>query len=96
MAPENNPAVADLGSKAVLAPEDSWTSISGLPCQLSVDLSIAGFKVRDLLALEIETVIASQSSATGPVPLWVNGAKLARAEFDILGTRLAIRISELE
>lgn len=96
MGAENDMAGTDLAPNTASSTEDAWASVSGLPCHLSVALNVTGFRVRDLLALDIETIIASQNNATGPVHLWVNGAKIARAEFDILGTRLAIRISELD
>lgn len=80
------------------APEgktNSWTSVSGLPCQLSVALPVAGFKVRDLLELEIETVVDTRCNTNNPVPVWVNAVRIGEAEFDVFGTRLAIRINEL-
>lgn len=75
--------------------ESPWESVSGLPCRLSVDLPVAGFKVRDLMELEIETVVDSRCSTNNPVPVWVNAVKIGEAEFDVFGTRLAIRINEL-
>lgn len=73
----------------------SWESVSGLPCRLSVALPVAGFKVRDLMELEIETVVDTRCNTNNPVPVWVNAVKIAEAEFDVFGTRLAIRINEL-
>ncbi|MGH9396920.1 MAG: FliM/FliN family flagellar motor switch protein [Terriglobia bacterium] len=96
MGAENPVTETDLKPAPAPPPEDPWAAISGLSCQLSVAVNVTGFKVRDLLALDVETVIESQNNATGAVPVWINGAKIARAEFDVLGTRLAIRISDLE
>jgi len=75
--------------------EDPWAAVSGLPCQLSVALPVPAFRVRDLLSLDLETVIDSGANSTGPVPVWVNGVTIGLAEFDVLGKRLAIRIKEL-
>lgn len=75
--------------------EEIWPQVAGLPCVLSVELPVAVFKVRDLLMLDAETVVDSGQSATSKVPVWVNGARVGWAEFDVLRTRLAIRISEL-
>lgn len=75
--------------------EDSWKSVSELPCQLRVALPVAGFRVRDLLELEIETVVDTRCNTSNPVPVWVNAVKIGDAEFDVFGTRVAIRINEL-
>jgi flagellar motor switch/type III secretory pathway protein FliN len=95
MAEENPaPAVEDQGANTTL-PQDSWAAVPGLPCQLSVALPVSGFKVADLLALGAGTVIDSGASSVGLVPVWVNGARIGMAEFDVLGARLAIRVKEL-
>lgn len=85
-------------TKQAVSPEinvNSWDSVSGLPCLLSVGLPVAGFKVRDLLELEIETVVDTRCNTSNPVPVWVNAVKIGDAEFDVFGTRVAIRINEL-
>lgn len=75
---------------------DQWAALGALPCKLSVAVSIPGFTVRDLLVLDVGSVVETQTSATGSVPVWVNGVKIARAEFDVLRANVAIRIGELE
>lgn len=75
--------------------ESSWESLSGLPCHLSVALTVARFKVRDLLELEIDTVVDTRCSTNNTVPIWVNAVRIGEAEFDVFGSRLAIRINEL-
>lgn len=84
-------------AKASTVPQaqDPWEAIYNLPCQLSAELPIRGFKVRDLVALEVETVLDSRSSITEPVPIWVNGARIGVAEFDVLRACLAVRMNEL-
>lgn len=85
-------------TKQAVSPEinvNSWDSVLGLPCLLSVGLPVAGFKVRDLLELEIETVVDTRCNTSNPVPVWVNAVKIGDAEFDVFGTRVAIRINEL-
>lgn len=94
MEPENPKVEA----KQTAGPEgeaDSWESVSGLPCHLSVGLPVAGFKVRDLLELEIETVVDTRCNTSNPVPVWVNAVRIGDAEFDVFGTHVAIRINEL-
>ncbi|HET7099953.1 MAG TPA: FliM/FliN family flagellar motor switch protein [Terriglobia bacterium] len=82
------------GSTAPQA-QDAWEAIYNLPCQLSAELPIRGFKVRDLLALDVETLLDSRLSISEPVPIWVNGARIGVAEFDVLRTCLAVRMNEL-
>jgi flagellar motor switch/type III secretory pathway protein FliN len=93
---DENPATpADVQAANVPPQEDPWAAVSGLPCQLSVGLAVPGFRVADLLSLDVETVIDSGCNSTGAVPVWVNGARIGLAEFDVLGARLAIRVKEL-
>jgi flagellar motor switch/type III secretory pathway protein FliN len=79
----------------VPAAKDSWADVLGLPTQISVDLRIQKFSVRDLLALDLDTIVDTGIRATDPVPVWVNGVVIGSAEFDVLGKRLAIRLNEL-
>lgn len=90
-----NSSTAEAESREANSHEDPWAAIAGLRCKLSVDLSVNSFKVRDLLMLQVETVVDSHHHSTGHVPVWVNGVRVGWAEFDVLRTRLAIRISEL-
>lgn len=75
--------------------DSSWKDASGLPCQLTVALPVTGFKVQDLMELEIETVVETRCNTSDPVPVWVNSVRVGDAEFDVLGTRLAIRMNEV-
>lgn len=75
--------------------ESPWESAAGLPCQLTVDLPVPDFRVRDLLELELDTVVDTQCGTNTSVPVWVNAVRIGEAEFDVFGTSLAIRINEL-
>lgn len=94
---ENDTPTPDAGPAAAAetSAEDPWAGISGLSCQLSVGLSVPRFRVADLLSLDAGTVIDSGANSAGPVPMWVNGARIGIAEFDVIGARLAIRVKEL-
>lgn len=74
--------------------DDPWTYVSSLPCVLSAEIEAPHFTVGDLLDLEVGSVINSHQLRTGPVPLWVNGVKLCWAEFDVIGKRLGVRLTE--
>jgi flagellar motor switch/type III secretory pathway protein FliN len=82
-------------SGRVPAAKDSWADVLGLPVQISVDVRIQKFSVRDLLALDLDTIVDTGVRATDPVPVWANGVVIGSAEFDVLGKRLAIRLNEL-
>ena len=90
-----NSASAEAEAKEVVSKDESWSELAGLRCTLSVDLPVTDFRVRDLLMLDVNTVVDSHQNATSQAPVWVNGARVGWAEFDVLRTRLAIRISEL-
>ncbi|MGH9445890.1 MAG: FliM/FliN family flagellar motor switch protein [Terriglobia bacterium] len=96
MEPEISVSAKDSRATPAPATDDPWIAMSGLQCQLSVAVQVEGFKVRDLLALDVESVISSRASASDPVAVWVNGVTVGLAEFDVLGSRVAIRMSELQ
>jgi len=74
--------------------QERWTWVSALPCVLSVDLPTP-VTVGDVLDLEVGSVIRSHHSPSNPVPVWVNGVVIGRAEFDVAGKVLAVRITEV-
>jgi flagellar motor switch/type III secretory pathway protein FliN len=93
---DSNPATAPAVQTMAEAPEeDPWAAVLGLTCKLEIALPVPAFRVRDLLSLDIETLIDSGVNSTGPVPVWVNGITIGLAEFDVLGRRVAMRIKEL-
>lgn len=95
MATENAKSAPETKASQAPMAKDPWETVYGLPCQLSAELPILGFKVRDLLSLGKGTVLDSRTSISEPVPLWVNGTKIGVAEFDVLRASLAVRINEL-
>ena len=74
---------------------DRWTEAQWLPCTVSVELSIPRLKVKDLLKLERDSIIDTHCADGSTLPVWVNGAMIGWAEFDVVGKRLAIRVTEL-
>ena len=71
-----------------------WSQVLELSCELTVQLRITGFKVRDLIQLAPQMVINTKSSITSDVPTLVNGTLLAWSEFEVVADRLAIRITD--
>ena len=86
---------AEQTAKSLAPARDAWELAKKLPCRLSVELPVPGFLVRDLLRLELDSIVETREPEGGRVPIRVNGQTLARGEFDVVGLRLAVRILEL-
>jgi flagellar motor switch/type III secretory pathway protein FliN len=66
-----------------------------LPCNLAVDLPILKFTVRDLLDLESGAIVETTFHQSSDLPLRVNGQLLGWTEFEVVGERLAVRLTDL-
>jgi len=75
--------------------EARWRHVMRLPCQLTVDLTLPGYKVGDLLKLQVGTVITTEWHVTRDVPLLLNGTLIGWSEFEVVGKQLAVRLTEL-
>ena len=73
----------------------AWQNVSNLPLELSIDLTVPGFTVGRLTELAVNDIVDSHWSVTEDVPLRVNGELVAWSEFEVLGNRLAVRVTEL-
>ncbi|MGA2096661.1 MAG: FliM/FliN family flagellar motor C-terminal domain-containing protein [Candidatus Acidiferrum sp.] len=80
---------------SVAFPEELWEEANFLPCVLSVDLKVMTFTVRDLLRLETGVVLETESDNSADVPVVVNSQRIGWAEFEVIGQKLGIRITEL-
>ena len=86
----------DLQPKLVPMPgTDMWTEVQWLPCSVTMDLPVRKFTVRDLLRLEAQSVIATQTKRSSEIPVRVNGTAIAKGEFEVIGARLALRLTEI-
>lgn len=73
-----------------------WRSeVAQLPVELDVAVPVRDFRVRNLLALEPGQVIESQWGYSEDVPLGSVDVQLAWSEFEVVDTRLAVRITRL-
>jgi flagellar motor switch/type III secretory pathway protein FliN len=77
------------------SPEYPWEFVHDLPCDISVEVPVPGFRARDLLRLRRRAIIDSHWSKGTDVPLRVNGELIGWAEFEVVGDRLAARLTEL-
>ena len=69
--------------------------IALLPVEVDVAVPIRGFRVRNLLALVDGQVVESQWVQGDDLPLSARGAQLGWAEFEVIDTKLAVRIARL-
>jgi len=75
--------------------EPRWRPFLDLPCKLTVDLPVPGFRVRDFLGLGRGSVVSTHWRVTQDLPIRVNGTLIAWAELEGASTRLAVRLTEL-
>jgi len=66
-----------------------------LPCTLALEVPIVKFTVGTLLAMKVGTLIESAWHQSTDIPLRVNGLLMAWTEFEVVGERLAARITDL-
>jgi flagellar motor switch/type III secretory pathway protein FliN len=72
-----------------------WDEIQEVPCWLSAQIPVTGFKVRDLLLLQAGSVVNSKQLTGGRVGLKANGSFIAWAEFEVVNGRLGVRFTDL-
>ncbi len=66
-----------------------------MPCLLSIEITVPGFKVADLIGLQPGHLIDTHWTVGQDVPLLINGQLAAWSEFEILNNRVAVRLTEL-
>ncbi|MGA2355161.1 MAG: FliM/FliN family flagellar motor C-terminal domain-containing protein [Terriglobales bacterium] len=74
---------------------EKWRRVEPLPCLLTIEISVPGFTVGDLVHLERGRIIATRWTIGQDVPLRVNDELIAWSEFEVVANRLAIRLTEL-
>lgn len=84
----NSPQV----QKAAINPIEAY---HWLQCKASAEIPVPKFTVGDLLALRKGSVVQTATRVADDVPLRVNKILLGWGRFEVLGDRLALRITEL-
>ena len=69
--------------------------VARLPVEMDVSVPVREFRVRELLALAPGRVIESRWGHGVDVPLAAGKVQLAQSEFEVIETRLAVRITRL-
>jgi flagellar motor switch/type III secretory pathway protein FliN len=72
-----------------------WEEAGWLPCDLSVELPVRGFTVRDLLELAAGSLIQTEWKSGQDAPLHVNGRQIGWVEIEQMGDLMGVRLTEL-
>jgi len=72
-----------------------WPTLSRLTVAISADIPLAGFKVRDLLALQPGQVIESKWQETEDVPVKAGRVQVGWSEFEVVDQQLLVRLTRL-
>jgi flagellar motor switch protein FliN/FliY len=66
-----------------------------LPCSLALDIPVIKFTVGDLLHLAKGSIVETAYHQSSDLPLRVNGQLVGWTEFEVVGERLAVRLTDL-
>jgi flagellar motor switch/type III secretory pathway protein FliN len=88
----------NIGEPTAVQPDspeiDPLDSMPWLPCTLSLEVPAVRFTIADLLALTKGSIIETACHHTSDVPLRVNKVLIGWTEFEVVGDRLAVRITD--
>lgn len=88
--PANSPQLVERSPET-----DPIESLPWLPCTLALDLPVVGFTIADLLSLASGSVVETAYHQSSDLPLRVNGQLVGWTEFEVVGERLAVRLTDL-
>jgi flagellar motor switch/type III secretory pathway protein FliN len=74
---------------------DPCEALPWLPCKLALDIPVVKFTVRDLLCLGKGSIVETAYHQSSDLPLRVNGQLVGWTEFEVVGDRLAVRLTDL-
>jgi flagellar motor switch/type III secretory pathway protein FliN len=89
------PMTGELQGERETEEDGRWRPVLDLPCDLTVELLLPDFTIADLLKLRTGSLIDSRWLVSEEVPLRLNGTQIGWIEFEIVGDRLAARLTEL-
>jgi len=85
-----SPPAADSGGETAFSPR-----VLRLPVELEIAVPVRGFRVRNLLALSPDELIESRWNSGTDLPLAVGDVTLAWAEFEVVESKLAARVTRV-
>jgi flagellar motor switch/type III secretory pathway protein FliN len=90
---ETNPGKPFVAAKD-MDQNDPLDNMPWLPCTLTLELPVVRFTIADLLSLKEGSIVETACHHTSDVPLRVNQLLIGWTEFEVVGDRLAVRITE--
>jgi flagellar motor switch/type III secretory pathway protein FliN len=75
--------------------DDAWREARWLPCQLRAEAHVEAFTMGDLMRVEVGSIVDSGIPLETDVAVTVNGACVGYGKLDLVGEKLAIRLTEL-
>jgi flagellar motor switch/type III secretory pathway protein FliN len=86
---------ASLAVRGVVRGRSPKDLLPWLPCSVALEIPVVGFTVGSLLRLKEGSLVQTATHQSTDLPLNVNGVLMAWTEFEVVGERLAARITEL-
>ena len=74
--------------------DDRLDAMAWLPCQVTVEVPVVRFTIADLLALAPGSMVETACHHTSDVPVRVNRLLIGWTEFEVIGDRLAVRMTD--
>jgi flagellar motor switch/type III secretory pathway protein FliN len=74
---------------------DLYELFPWLPCTLALDIPVVNFTVGHLLSLAAGSIVETAYHQSSDLPLRVNGQLVGWTEFEVVGDRLAVRLTDL-
>ena len=87
------PAVPELGTGSAPATPRDLRLLADVQVELAVELARVRLPLRDLLALDIGSVVELDRSAESPVDVLVNGTLVAHGEVVVIDGEFGVRIT---
>lgn len=75
--------------------QEKFDLLPWLPCTLALDIPVIKFTVADLLNLKAGSVVETAYHQSSDLPLRANGQLVGWTEFEVVGERLAVRLTDL-
>lgn len=75
-------------------PHNALETFHWLPCKATSEVPVPRFTVGDLLNLKKGTVVQTASLAAVDVPMYINNVLLGFGRFEVVGDKLAVRLTE--
>ena len=72
-----------------------WPLLARMPLKLIVRVKLPAFRVADLLSLASGQTLRTVWPATEDVPLYIGGVQLAWCEFEVVDSKMAVRLTRL-